>query len=525
MRERHAFSFPAVPRSIGRSRTTDWLPTGVASGIVARTRGLLAGIALLALLTWQAVAFAADPYVADPAFPWQGFNANAFGVPLTGPNQSNAGRKVAKLADGKLVVASLVKKLDGSQANGLWNLGLTRYDPETGLALPWSNRDAAYSGIKPWDIVYPNTAAAGYNWIQSVKVLDGHILVAVNRQFSGSDVDVYVLVFGEDGSFQSSTGIFTTSAAEHVGGMDAYQTLTSVGVQIIRTNTVVVAATKLGSPSRPLFRRLELNANGSLTDKTGVVALNTHYCADTTRDCEPAGVALGVQLLQSTSPYIYVLNRVFESGIGYFTVTRVNANGTADASWSGQRIYGIGDASLWAEAIAVRPGFQNDEIFVASERKLSCRNGIEVDRLDQHGENTSWASVGGSDSSNPTFCLLLSRSYPNALAIDGDRLALAGFDATSPLLLGEENVDAALSILDIRGDALKLQNKQVFSYADDERLAHSGAWDVLPTGRGRFVLAGDGRHFASEIDGSAGKTFSFLLGVRPDRLFGDGFDP
>jgi hypothetical protein len=536
MTKRSALATSEAPTPIGvaKASTPDPLARPAAAAVRLRASRWLAFVALLALAAWQAPVFAGDPYVIDPAFPWHGFNPNNFAVSATLPNQSSAGKKIARLSDGTLVVASLVKKLDGTQVNSLWNIGLTRYDPVSGLALPWPNRTPAYNGLRPWDIVFPNSATAKVGWIQSVKVLDGNILVAINWHHSSSDIDVRVLVFGEDGSYKSDFLAFGALVAEYVGGMDVYQTTSSNGPEIIRTNAVVVAATKAGSPPRSVFKRLELNANGTLTDKTGVVALDTHYCAATTRDCEPAGVAAGSQLLMSMAPKIYVLNRVFESGKGYFMVTRVSANGVADPSWSGQRIGGIAGTSLWAEAIAVRSLFTpqglQDEIFVASERTRTCRNGMEVDRLGNTGANTHWTDVGGSDLADPSLCIALSTtsSYPTSLALDGDRLALAGFDVTHQLFGAEDDVDVAFTILDVSNGGLSLQNKQVFPYGDGiTRFAHSGAWGVTPTDGGNFALAGDARYFLTEADGSASKTTSFLLGVMPDdRIFSDDFgDP
>lgn len=528
MKKRYKFSLHGMLRTIGASRASDSPTPGTVSRTAPRMRRWLVGFALVVLSAWQATAFASDPYAPDLDFPWQGFNPNAFGVSLTTANQSSAGKKIARLSDGTLVVASLVKKLDGSQTNGLWNVGITRYDPVTGLALAWPNRDAAYSGIKPWDVLYPNTATATFGWIQSVKVLNGYILVAVNNQFTANDVDTRVLVFGEDGSFKSYAAAFTSTANEYVGGMEAYQVVTSNGTQIIVSNVVIVVATKAGSPARPVFKRFELNASGILTDKTGVVALNTHYCGNTTIDCEPAGIALSDQILQSVAPSIYVLNRVIESNKKYFTVTRVSANGVASSSWTGYRIGSVNNKDLWAESIAVRSSFgQGDTVFVASELTRQCRNGIEVDRLTDSGVNNGWIDLGGSETSDPTICVAVggSSSYPTALAISDNRLALAGFDVwqTGVIGTGEDDVDVALTIFDI-GTGLKLQNKQLFPYEDDTaRYAHSGAWGVIPTSNGRFVLAGDGRYPATATDGSAGKTFSFVLGVRPDRIFGDTF--
>lgn len=91
-------------------------------------------VVLLLVSAMPSKALPVDTYAPDSAFPWHGFNPNAFGVSLSPPHQSNLGQKIAKLSDGTLV-ASLVKKLDGSQDNGLWNLGLTRYDSITGYAL------------------------------------------------------------------------------------------------------------------------------------------------------------------------------------------------------------------------------------------------------------------------------------------------------------------------------------------------------------------------------------------------------
>lgn len=474
-------------------------------------------VVLLLVSAMPSKALPVDTYAPDPAFPWHGFNPNAFGVSLSPPHQSNLGQKIAKLSDGTLV-ASLVKKLDGSQDNGLWNLGLTRYDSITGYALAWPNRTAPYLGVKPWDIVYPNTASVRFNQIQSLEVIDGRILVAISEQFV--DTYVKVLVFGEDGSLKKASAPFSWPIAQHRLRMAAYQTDATIGNQIIRTTQVVMTSTR-ATDSRPFFMRFKLDAGGALIDETGMVTLTAHDCAISLAYCEPVDMSLGTQQQANVPPKIYILNRVIHStGIG-FQVTRIEASGVADPSWNGQT-FSWHSQDVLPVAMAVRNSVDADDIYLLTEMVSRCRNAALIAVLDDAGEWRSSVLFGGSDESNPAACATIPNWLWTSMALDGDRLTLAGFVEGN----GNAGQDMSLAIFNTQGGLALENGLQVFGYEDNtQRYGHCRAWDVIAGAAGHFILAGDIRNLASEPDGLAGKIFSAILGLRPERIFRDGLEP
>lgn len=108
------------------------------------------------------------------------------------------------------------------------------------------------------------------------------------------------------------------------------------------------------------------------------------------------------------------------------------------------------------------------------------------------------------------------------MALDGDRLTLAGFVEGN----GNAGQDMSLAIFNTQGGLALENGLQVFGYEDNtQRYGHCRAWDVIAGAAGHFILAGDIRNLASEPDGLAGKIFSAILGLRPERIFRDGLEP
>lgn len=489
---------------------------------------------------------AEDPYSADPAFAAGAFIEDAFAGDSTAPNTYFDGKKVVRLGNGDLVVAALVRKPDGSQNNGFANIGLVRYNAAGTQRLTWSNPTPAYAHFNNQYVVYPNSATANFSWIQDIKAIDGKILVAANLNFGGSDdIDTTILVFGEDGSFKTADRVFGGGGAEYVGGMEVYKPAAlSSKPQVLVVATNATRESQGGGIGRPLFRRYSLEAAGTLSDETGVVALNTHWCDDPGRDCRPAGIALGTRGSIGT-PSIYVVNRYYQPAADQpgwsIAVSRIDANGAADASWPGEWWYsrdggGAGAHRNWPVALAVRTSGlgipaspYRDEVFVVSEIDRSCGAGIVVNRFDHDGATRPSQIFGGSTATG-AICNALGRpaDYPVDVALGGGRLAVAGFGKHGSILPGgEDSYNGFVAVLDAStGGTPPLTDLRDYTFPiGGPRERHSGFWGIAPTSAGRFVVAGDVRFTNADATPAAlrGKSRVAVLGIAPDRIFGSGF--
>ncbi len=497
-----------------------------------------------------------QPYAADPSFASGQYIEDAFASTQDQPD-NNAffeGKKVARMGNGDIVVAGLVKKPNGtSPVNGYWNIGLVRYNASGTLRLAWPNPNPAYAHFNNQYVVYPNnTETPNYDGIEAIQVVGDKIVVAASWRFNGTDDhDSIILVFGTDGSLKSRTDVGSNSAlAENVGGMAAYR----VGLPGTGTTSVVVALTQAirpsvgGSIGRPKFRRYTLETNGSLTAQTGLVALDTHGCANITHDCRSVGIAL-TQPNLSLNPSIYVLNRAYvpNGNPGWaITVSKVTHEGIAAPDWTGERFryYGgySGGSSNLAYGIAVRtlglglPGSPyRDQIFVMSSIERACRDGILVVRLDDAGEAVKSEYFGGNNYASTCGLVPDAEHWPIAIALSGDRLAIAGYARhTVPLQTGGERItyNGAFAVVDITGTStLDLLDFRDFPFpvSGSQDFRHTALRGITPTANGAFVVTGEIR-FTDDAwvpPNLRGKTRVGTLGIAPfvvDSIFANGFD-
>lgn len=487
-----------------------------------------------------------DPYWTDPAFHGGEYIEDAFYSNQNAPNNYFSGRKVVRLSNGDLVTAALVKNPNGNQTNGRWNIGLVRYDAAGSARLAWPN-GGAYAHANGEYIVFPKTDTANYSWIQDIRAIDGRILVAVNLDFGGTDdIDTAVIVFGEDGSFQSNTRVFGSSMAEYVGGMEVYGTVGGEP-QVLVVATQAPRESAGGGIGRPMFGRWTLEASGALTPEAGPMTLATHWCDDPGRDCRPAGIALGFRGIGV--PSIYVLNRYYQTAADQpgwsYAVTRIGSNGTPDPAWPGLWWYltdgGVPGAHYnWATAISIRTtglglpeSPYRDSVFIASEIGRSCGNGMFVSKHD-HDYNPVGQTIFGGSTASAALCQALGEpvDWPMDMHLSGNRLAVVGYGKTSPLAIPgepvpEDRVDAFVAVLDAASAAPNLLDFKDYRYPiGGTRDRHSAFWGLTSTTAGRFVAVGTNR-FRDDDDVPStlrGKTSVAILGIAPDRIFGDGFE-
>lgn len=487
------------------------------------------------------------PYSADPAFASGRYITDPFASNLNQPNRYFEGRKVVRLDNGEVIVAALVKHPVGNQTNGRWNIGLVRYNANGGR-LWWSNRNSPYAHNDGEYIVYPNTVDANYSWIQDIVSVDNRILVAVNYHFNGSDdIDTYLLVFGMDGSLLSRQAVFTTGMAEYVGGMAAYPNGIGLRPSVVMVATRAPRESVGGGAGRPIFRRLTLQTDGTLTPATDVIDLNTHWCAPTTTDCRPAGITLAWRGLGiGVPPAIYVVNRAFNAagGAGWgMAVTKINSSGAADSGWASawSQAYDSGNALNWPVALAVRTtglgtvaNPYRDTVFVASEIERRCRNGVVVTRYNPDGTvPTGGHTVFGGSAASGLLCQAIGpqTDWPVDMAINGARLAVVGFGRYSqPVIGGTSDVfNGFVAILDAgTPNIVPLLDFRDYRYPINPGSAefrHTGLHGITPGAGNKFVVVGDARFSNAETvpPGQRGKTTVATLGIAPDRIFGNGF--
>ncbi|WP_306581322.1 glycoside hydrolase family 5 protein [Dokdonella sp.] len=481
------------------------------------------------------------PYAPDPGFNNGNYFLDEFYSNPTADNNYFEGKKVVRLSNGDIVVAALVKNPNGNQSNGFWNIGLVRYNAAGTQRVVWPN-GGAYAHVNGQYIVYPKLSTATYTRIGGLDVYGNNILVAVNAKV-GNDEDSRILVFGTDGAFKSNTDAFDSYADEYIGGMAVYTSAITFPAPV----SVVVVGHKYvtGVGFRPLFRRFTLNTSGTLTDVTNVVDLNTHWCANTSRDCAPVGIALGLRA--GGNPAIYVVNRGVDTAFSparvCATVTKVDSAGVADSSWPSNYCDAFDDGSNNTTtkannpvAIAVdttgigSPGSPfRDNVFVLSEIERKCANGALVERYDDDYIPTGGAVFGGATSNFQGLCVHgQGPDLPRGMVMSDGRLAVVGYGSFTTLTNPPvTNYTAWAAILDVSGAAgATLRDFTDYPYPSGANYRDTALSGIVATTNGKFVVTGDARYpnTASVPANLRGKNAVATLGIAPDRIFSDGFD-
>lgn len=470
------------------------------------------------------------PFMPDRAFNGGHYVTDAFFANSNAANNYFEGKKIVVLDNGDLVVAALVKKPDANQSNGFWNLGLVRYN-RTGTARQvWSNPTAAYSHISGQYIVYPNSATATYNYIRDIKAIGGKLIVYANRSYQGGpDVDVDLLVFGEDGSFQSVTTAFASTAAEYAEGIEVYSAGT-IGF----TNYVLALATQFVPDGRPAFKRFSISAAGFLTQENPDMNAVNVRCTTAGQQCFGRGIALGQPSMQGETPSIYVVTEFRPDATtvdGSFVVTKVNSNGVKSPNWDPGNINwhasNSGDRHDWPIGIVVQTGIGTasppDAIFVGVNIGQNCKDGISVVRFSSadNGVSPSLTRFGGSNATG-SLCSVISSTVASdnatSMARHGTTIALAGyrFIANASSDSAMYAVDANLTVLDQRAFPFPIGGP---------RQRESLLSGITAVGGLKFAAAGYAAYPGGTIPATlVGKTHVAIIQFAPDRIFGHGFD-
>jgi|GEM_PF-2751752 len=482
-----------------------------------------------------------EPFLLDPTFNHGRWLADAFQSddPST---QSHWGSRLVRLAGGDVVVAGLVAPFGGpNPPNGAWNLGLARYDA-SGTHVAWT----ASGPFQFWFgqyVIYPDTAAPRYLGVTDIKAFGGRLYVLVDYQRTPTDRDVYVAVFGEDGSFVGESPALSSGLDEYGAGLLVYGDGVLGGPP---TKVVVVGTTVQADRLSPTFARLTEQADGSLLHDTlggsGYVYLQApaSYCQAPPCSATAQSVAATRNpFLPGNAPQaIYIGGGVQYAGDDWdFLAVAVDRDGVPRAAFNGTGFanspfdVGASDHRDVAYAIGARrvgatpdggPG--TDEVFLAGEVRLEFGGSVYGVGVVKRGEDGGYAAAFGNGgkllfgacTTNGVPCLLEKPSdVIVAMALEGDRVALAGWTTSNgfcvPPCTPPRLIDPRFVALDAgSGDRFE----RTLPLADGGgRIGDAQALDVAASG-GSFTLAGT----------SYGPAQFVVARVASDRLFADGFE-
>jgi hypothetical protein len=494
-------------------------------------------LALLAGLTGPAPALAADalpaalsddPFLPDPSFAGGDWLIDNFGA----NTRNNLARRVARLPGGDYVVAGVGHPPLAGQANGLWNLTLTRYSA-SGEPIAW-NAQAEYLPIGPFHLVTRNQPDEGVLDVHGIAVGPTAFYVLVNRQDDLPSIRPWVYIFRHDGlvlSFQMLAA--PVPHTQYGAGLAVYRTASGYKLFIASSSP------SNADPNRwlPRWKRWAIEADGTL-EFEAEDHIQQALC--TVNSCRLHGLATSVQdPLSNDPPRVYLVgsHRNSDSSDHNFLVMRLDTNGVPVGSFgfAGATIHGFDQPGSAMDdtglRLAVRTRFllngsQHDDIYATGWIDRACRRGTGVVALDHAGLLVGGFASGGKlvvggSSANSTFCAPINpaEAYVYSPALSGDRLALVGHRQC----LGCR-MDASMAVVDTRTGALGDFLDLPWPLAGTPT-RHSHLLDVVAGDGGGFVAVG-GTRFptdATVFPDVRGKYQFATLKLSPDRLFGHGF--
>jgi len=259
------------------------------------------------------------PYAVDPGFPL----VSRRDV-IVGGSSVGATALIELAPGGDVILGGLVS---GS-------LVLQRVAPD-GTRGSWPVTTAANPGLLQLD----PPAGAPYLGVSDIKVFDNRLFVLVDRQRSSSVTtrDVYVLVFGVDGTFLSSYLAMGDFRDEHGAGLAIYQTF-GIGVPTTTFVSVVGHRALDAVESNPFLTRARLQGDSLVRDTTigdanGYVQLPVPgaLCAPYNEACsmEVARTVVKPTGAFGTTPILYVAGSIRTSGDDWdYALLCISASGT-----------------------------------------------------------------------------------------------------------------------------------------------------------------------------------------------------
>jgi len=503
------------------------------------TRALLGALALvcMSLAPGLAMAQTPGPWIGAPSFAGGQIAADAHALNLQAANQESLGMAIARLNATTTVQAALMKDPSGSQTNGLWNLGLLRFNSTTGVRETWPDTTSPFQWANNQYQIVPRSSSAPVASIKRVVVAENQIFVLLDEQFSDRRV-TNIYQFSTQGAPVGSFEPLGDFAGTELWAGDMQVYFTGLGGPNGGTQLVVVGAFRnpTSGARTPLFRRYQIEASGNLVDRTGIVVMTNNWCDQGAR-CQPERLAFGSRGFLST-PAIYVVGRVFH-GANFveqgFSIGKLTANGLPDPAWNTANLFvgdsrTIGPGTVLPMGIAVRTTGLGlpaspyvDQVTVAADVQRNCGWGVRVWRIN-NSTNMNGTSVlfGGSDATGADCSTFATDSlFPRSMVRDGGRLIIAGRRGA---FLGSANFDSFVAQVDTASMTVERQDVLGWPLVGP-RLGNSEINDVLLDGD---ALIGTGILQYSDPFPSnpalAGKAQSGRLRLITDLIFRDGFE-
>jgi hypothetical protein len=469
-----------------------------------------------------------DPFLPDPSFAGGNWLVDNFGS----NTRNNLARRVARLPNGDYVVAGVGHPPIAGQANGLWNLTLTRYSA-SGQPVAW-NAQAQFLPVGPFHLVTRNLPDEGILDVHGIAVGPTAFYVLVNRQDDLPSIRPHLYIFNHDGLVLGYQMLAAPVPHTQYGaGLAVYRTASG--------HKLFIASSSPSSadPTRwlPRWKRWAIQPDGYL-EFEAEDHIEQILC--TVNSCRLYDLVASAQSPLSNAPprfYLVGSHRNGDSANHNFLVMRVDANGVPVGSFgfAGATIHGFDQAGSALNDIGLRAavrtrflldGSERDDVYATGWVDRACRRGTGVVALDHAGLLVdSFAAAGklvvGGSAANATFCSSInpSEAIIYSPALSGDRLALAGYRQCVGC-----RMDASLAVVDTRtgalGDFIDLPWPLTGTPS-----RHSHFLDAVPSGGGAFVAVG-GTRFptdATVLPEVRGKYQFATLKLAPDRLFGHGF--
>ncbi len=454
------------------------------------------------------------------------------------------GRKVLRLDNGDVVVAGMVPPyLGGNPANGLWNIGLVRYNA-SGQRVSWGG-DSAFHFFNGQYVVWPNSATPSHRQVSDITLLNDRILVLVEHE--DTSVDSWVVAFDLDGNYVShGFALDSSNRDETPAGMAVYsQALPAGGVS--HKVVVVGTAAQSATVSTPVYARMTLHPDGTLTRDTDIgnqdgyvyIPVSSQFC-EGSQACRAQ--ASSVTVVRNPALPDWTPRRVFIGGsVMGFGSWDYLAVGISD---HGEPIPGFGFNGV--VVIPIDQGGSNNDmarsieasmrllpndltetsVFLTGEVAMADQTNKAIVKLRGSGLLDNTFAMGGRLIGHLTCGTAPCTGNPRILIgdtlLDGSSLMIAStfaWDAGHPSCqtYGACVIPEVTELSTTSGWILAHGQLPQFR-PDFSNYGDAAVYGIAAAGSGRYVLAGDGR------EASTGNRLWYITaGVVHDQVFQDGF--
>jgi hypothetical protein len=443
------------------------------------------------------------------------------------PERHYMGQRIARLADGSVIVGALVPRRDF----GGYAVGLVRYDA-SGVRQDWTN-PGIFGAAANRFVIYdpPGQPLRKVHSVNDLVVWGDRLFVLVNVQIGDADNPlpppplisvahaVDILVFGTDGAFLGSTEVMPPNFPKSylAGGIALYvpdMTAPSPALHLVYAGT----SFSTGNDWRADFVRYEVGSGARLT-RIVTRRPNPARLCDGDRRCDIREIALGGRSSPADPPRIYLAgSHSFGAGPRDHFVMRVDANGAPVVGFGGGGAVRVDypassfdDDRGHALAVTHRSGSVNqDAIYVAGEITGLCSNRAGLAKIRANGTldpafGTSgngtviWSIPGAAPEQAPCGPWIggVRLRDSSGIVASGGKIALVS-QADYAIQPGESEYtsEALLSVFDAASGAREA-NSLVPYRENGVRVRHSGTGALVADSAGRYTMTGHVRYFAS----------------------------